>query len=243
MSATGERALAGRRCVVAGERTPLRDALATGFERAGAAVASAPAVATRAAAERAAAEVRDALGGAADALVTCPPRLGAASIDELDPAAFEGAVAALYKSPFLHTQTLLGDLRAGGDGRIVYVTSAAGILGRAYAAHLAAGARAVIALMRTVACEEAPGVTANAIAAGPMDGDPLLAARERALIEQTAARPAAATAAVTERIPLGRLTTADDVLRTALWALAPESAFLTGDVLAVAGAAELQVWP
>lgn len=235
--------LAGRRCVVAGEETPLRAELAAGLERAGAAVASAPPALTRASAERAAAAAREQLGGPADALVTSPPRLAAASLDELDPAAFDGALAALYKSPFLHTQALLGDLRTGGDGRIAYVTSAAGLLGRAHTAHLASGARATIALMRAVAYEEAPRVSANAIAAGPMEGDPLLAARERALVERVGVEPGAATAAVAERIPIGRLTSAEDVLSTVAWALAPGNAFLTGEVVTVAGAAELQVWP
>jgi len=243
MSAPGDSALTGRRCVVAGDETPLRSALAAGLERAGAAVATAPAVTSRAAAEQAAAASRQALDGPADALVTCPPPLDAAAIDELDPAAFDGAVAALYKSPFLHTQALLGDIRASGDGRIVYVTSAVAVVARAYTAHLAAGARATVALMRTVACEEAPRVSANAIAAGPIEGDPLLAARARALVEQTGVEPSAAAAAVAERIPIGRLTTAEDVLRTTVWALAPESAFLTGELLTVAGAGELQVWP
>lgn len=243
MTAAYDSQLAGRRCVVAGEETPLRAALAAGLERAGAAVVSASAVATRAAADREAASAREVLDGPVDALVTSPPRLPAASLDELDPAAFDGALAALYRSPFLHTQALLGDLRAGGDGRVVYVTSAAGLLARAYTAHLAAGARATIALMRAVAYEEAPRVSANAIAAGSMEGDPLLAARERALVERVGVEPGAATAAVAERIPIGRLTTAEDVLSAVAWALAPASTFLTGEVLTVAGAAELQVWP
>jgi NAD(P)-dependent dehydrogenase (short-subunit alcohol dehydrogenase family) len=235
--------LGGRRCVVAGEDTPLRAALCEGLERAGAVVAPVAVATTRDAAEQAVADVRQALDGRAGALVTTPPPLVAASLDELDPVTFDGAIAAAYKSPFVYTQALLGDLRAGGDGRIVHVTSAAGILGRAYTSHLAAGARATIALMRTVAYEEGPAVKANAIATGPMDGDALLGARARALVEQTDTRPEDAVAAVAERIPLARLTTTDDVLQTLLWALAPQSSFLTGEVLTVAGASELQVWP
>lgn len=243
MSAASEGPLAGRRCVVAGAETSLRAAVAAGLEAAGAAVAVVGPAASRAEAERHAGGARGALGGPAGALVTCPPQLAAASLDELDQATFDAAVAAAYKSPFLHTQALLGDLRASGDGRIAYVTSAAGIRGRAHTAHLAAGARALIALMRTVANEEGPRVKANAIAAGPLERDALLGARERALVERAGVAACAATADVAERIPLGRLTTAADVLHTLRWALAPDSDFLTGDVLAVAGASELQVWP
>jgi NAD(P)-dependent dehydrogenase (short-subunit alcohol dehydrogenase family) len=238
-----DRPLAGRRCLVAGDDTPLCDALRAGLELAGAEVAAAATAATRADAERLAVDGRRQLGGAVDTLVACPPRLAAASIDELDPARFDGALDAAYKSPFRQTQALLGDLRHSGNGRIVYVTSAAGILGRAYTAHLAAGARAAIALMRTVAYEEAPAVTANAIAVGPMAGDALLGARARGLAEQRGTAADAAAAAVAERIPLGRLTEPEDVLQTLLWVLRPQSAFLTGELLTVAGASELQVWP
>jgi NAD(P)-dependent dehydrogenase (short-subunit alcohol dehydrogenase family) len=243
MSATVARPLAGRRCVVAGDDTPLRAALAAGLEGAGAAVARVAAAATRADADRSAATAATELGGPPDVLVAVPPALAAASIDELGPDAFGAALDGAYRSPLLHTQALLPALREGGDGRIAYVTSAAGVLGRAYAAHLAAGARAAIALMRTVACEEAPAVTANAIATGPMAGDALLAARARGIAEQTGVAAGEAEAEVARRIPLGRLIEPEDVLQTLVWALRRESAFLTGEVLTVAGASELQVWP
>jgi NAD(P)-dependent dehydrogenase (short-subunit alcohol dehydrogenase family) len=234
--------LAGRRCLVAGNETPLRAALGAGLERAGAAVAFAATVGDRAAAEHAAEQARAALGGPLDALVATPPQLDAAGIDELDPARFDGALDAGYRSPFLQTQAVLGDLRVQ-TGSVVYVTSVAGLLGRAYTAHLAAAARAAIALMRTVAYEEAPAVTANAIAVGPMAGDALLAARARGLAEQRDMAPDAAAAAVAERIPLGRLAEPADVLATLLWVLSPSSRFLTGEVVTVAGGSELQVWP
>lgn len=243
MSGVNDRVLGGRRCLVAGDDTPLRAALVEGLEQEGTAVAVAGTAVGRATAERAAAAAREQLGGAVDLLVATPPHLTAAGIDALDPATFDGALDAGYKSPFLYTQVLLPDLRASDAGRVVYVTSAAGILGRAYTAHLAAGARAAIALMRTVAYEEAPAVTANAIAVGPHAGDALFGAWTRGLVEQRALTPEAAGEAVVERIPLGRLAEPDDVLEALLWLLAPRSGFMTGEVLTVAGAGELQVWP
>jgi NAD(P)-dependent dehydrogenase (short-subunit alcohol dehydrogenase family) len=242
MSGSDDRGLAGRRCLVAGDQTPLRAALVAGLEREGAAVAVADTASGRAAAESSAAHARERLGGAVDALVATPPSVAAADIDALDPATFDRALDAGYKSPFLYTQALLRDLRAGG-GRVVYVTSAAGLLGRAYTAHVAASARAVIALMRTVAYEEAPTVTANAIAVGPHADDALLGARTRGLVEQRALAPEAAAEAVAERIPLGRLAEPGDVLEALLWLLRPRVGFMTGEVLTVAGASELQVWP
>lgn len=235
--------LAGRRCVVAGDESELRTAIAAGLADAGATVAQTPTAVDRAAADAAASSARRQLGGTPDALVASPPRLAAASIDELDPATFGAALAAGYKSPFLHTQALLDDLRGAGDGRVVYVTSAAGILARAHTAHLAAAARAAIALMRTLAQEEGAALRANAIAVGPLDGDALLEARTRGLAEQRGLDDAAARAAVAEGTPLGRLAEPADVVATLRWLLGPESAFLSGQVIPVAGASELQVWP
>lgn len=245
MSAAAIQPLAGRRVVVAGEECELRTAVAAGLADAGATVAQAPAAGDRAAAEEAADGARAQLGGAPNALVATPPALAAASIDELDRATFDGALAAGYKSPFLHTQALLADLRAAGDGRVVYVTSVAGILGRAHTAHLAAAARAAIALMRTLAQEEGAALSANAIAVGPLHGgdDALLQARVRGLAEQRGLDADAARAAVAEGTPLGRLAEPGDVVATLRWLLGPESGFLTGQTIPVAGASELQVWP
>jgi NAD(P)-dependent dehydrogenase (short-subunit alcohol dehydrogenase family) len=236
--------LAGRRCVVAGDESELRTAIAAGLADAGATVAQVPAAADRASADAAAESARGQLGGAPNALVATPPRLAAASIDELDPAAFGAALTAGYKSPFLHTQALLDDLRAASDGRVVYLTSAAGMLARAHTSHLAAAARAAIALMRTLAQEEGAALSANAIATGPLDGDDaLLEARVRGLAAQRGLDGAAARAAVVEGTPLGRLAEPADVVATLRWLLGPESGFLSGQVIPVAGASELQVWP
>jgi 3-oxoacyl-[acyl-carrier protein] reductase len=234
--------LDGRLCLVAGDEGPLRRTLCEGLEEAGAVAAPVPGVATADEVADALADVRGRLGGI-DALVACPRQPRAASLDELAPDSFDAAIGAAYKSPFLYTQAVLPDLRQRDWGRLVYVTSAAGVLGRSYTTHVAAAARAVIALARTVALEEAPRVTANAIAVGPMDGDPLLAARARALAEAKGIADDTAGEAVRERIPLGRLTEPADVLHAVLWALRPETDFLTGQVISVAGASELQVWP
>ncbi len=238
----GQHGLDGRLCLVAGDDSPLRSTLCEGLEQAGAVAAPVPGAATASEVAEVLADVHGRLG-VVDAFVACPRQPGAASLDELAPEAFDTALAKAYKSPFLYTQAVLPDLRQRGGGRLVYVTSAAGVLGRAYTAHVAAAARAVIALARTVALEEAPRVTANVIAVGPMEGDPLLEARARALAAAQDIDRAKAAAAVRERIPLGRLTEPADVLHAVLWALRPDSDFLTGQVVAVAGASELQVWP
>jgi 3-oxoacyl-[acyl-carrier protein] reductase len=165
-------AAAGRLgCLVVGDETALAVAVAAGLEAAGAQVARAPAAGSRAEAAAAVARAAESVGEIA-ALVSCPPAGAPASLDELTPAVFDAALATSFRSPFLYTQAALPALRASRRGRLVYVTSTLGINARPHTAHLAAAARAVIALMRTAALETGPTVTANAIAAAERPTDP-----------------------------------------------------------------------
>jgi NAD(P)-dependent dehydrogenase (short-subunit alcohol dehydrogenase family) len=232
----GQHGIDGRLCVVGGDESPLRAALAEGLEDAGAVVATVAGARDRDAAGREVQQVRDRLGPI-EMLVCCPPVTAAASLEELPPAAFDAALDAGFKSPLRLTQAVLPDMYAGGFGRIVYVTSGAGVRGRAFTSHVAASARALASLAQTITLEDAPVVTANAIAVGPIEGSTLLEARLRSL------GPDALPAAIAERAPFGGLPQATDVLEAVIWALRPSSGFLSGQTIAVAAGSELQVWP
>jgi 3-oxoacyl-[acyl-carrier protein] reductase len=242
MTGGDRHSLEGRVCVLSGADSAVAPTLQSGLEAAGAVVAVVPAVRSRSEATAAIATVRD-RHGPVELLVCCSPDTAPASLEELAPPIFDAAMTGAFKSPFLLTQAVLGEMSANGFGRIVYVTSSLGILGRAYTAHLAAGARALIALARTVVAEESPAVTANTIAVGPIEGSALLAARLRGLAIAGAVDNAAGGAQLEERLPPGKLPTADDALDAVLWALQPSSGFLMGQTITVAGASELQVWP
>lgn len=232
----GQHGIDGRLCVVGGDESPLRAALAEGLEDAGAVVATVAGASDRAAAGQSIQQVRDRLGPI-EMLVCCPPVAAAASLEELPPADFDAALDAGFKSPLRLTQAILPDMYAGGFGRIVYVTSSAGIRGRAFTSHVAASARALMSLAQTITLEDAPAVTANTIAVGPIEGSTLLEARLRGL--GTGAEPGA----IAEQMPLGSLPQATDVLEAAIWALRPSSGFLSGQTITVAAGSELQVWP
>lgn len=163
---TGEpktRDAAGLGCLVVGDDTALTVAVRAALEAAGAQVAGAPVADSREQAERAIADARQSIGEMT-ALVSCPPAVAAVSIDELTPAAFDAALAASFRSPFLYTQAAFPSLRATPHGRLVYVTSTLGITARPDSAHVAAAERAVITLMRTAALEAGSTVTANVVA-------------------------------------------------------------------------------
>jgi NAD(P)-dependent dehydrogenase (short-subunit alcohol dehydrogenase family) len=150
-------------CLVVGEDGPLTAAVRAGLAAAGMRVAWGSTASSRAEAESAVAAA-EAEVGALTVLVTCPPSAAAVAFDELSPAAFDGTLAAAFRSPFLYTQAALPKLRAAADGRLVYVVSTLGISGEPRTAHVAAAEQAVIALMRTATLEVTPPLTANAVA-------------------------------------------------------------------------------
>jgi gluconate 5-dehydrogenase len=113
-----------------------------------------------------------------------------------------------------------------GHGRIIFVSSVAGLL-----AHKAHGAYAATKgglnqLMRVMAHEWADrGVTVNAVAPGYTETD---------LTSEHLARPGV-RAQLTSLVPEGRLGTIDDIVGPVLFLASEKSSFVTGHVLYVDG--------
>lgn len=126
---------------------------------------------------------------------------------------------------FRCTQACLPDMRAGGWGRIVNIASQAGRTRSDIAgAHYAASKAGMMALARTVACEDgAAGITANSVAPGRIDTP----------MAQVAG--AAINAEYLKRIPVGRLGTPDDVAAAVAFLASDEAGFITGVTLDVNG--------
>jgi NAD(P)-dependent dehydrogenase (short-subunit alcohol dehydrogenase family) len=130
------------------------------------------------------------------------------------------------------TQAALPHLRAAGGGSIVNQSSVAALVGIPGLAAYSAAKGAVVALTRALAAELAPErIRVNAICAGTVDTPmvrPLLAARGAGDLELGAKLTA-------ERYPLGRIGTADEIARAALFLASDESSFITGTVLTADG--------
>ena len=125
-------------------------------------------------------------------------------------------------------------LERGGPGRIINIASVAGKVGMPKRAVYNASKFAVIGLTQAMAQELAPhGITVNAICPGAMD-----TARNQSSRAREEANPDAQTARVQQIIgaaPVGRIGTATDVARVALFLCEPASDFITGQSINVDG--------
>jgi 3-oxoacyl-[acyl-carrier protein] reductase len=114
-------------------------------------------------------------------------------------------------------------LKARG-GRIVNITSVSGQAGQTGQANYSSAKAGLIGLTKATARELASrGITCNAVAPGFV------------LTELTRDLPEALQAQLTERTPLGRFGTAEEIADAVAFLVSDEAAFITGQVLAVDG--------
>jgi 2-hydroxycyclohexanecarboxyl-CoA dehydrogenase len=131
-------------------------------------------------------------------------------------------------SAFACTHAALPAMQAAGFGRIINITSEAGRLGSKGGAVYSAAKGGVIAFTKSMARENARfGITANAIAPGPI---------RTPMLEAAVARGADKTLhAMTDATLLRRLGEPDEVAAAALFLASDQAAYITGETLGVSG--------
>ena len=159
--------------------------------------------------------------GSVELLVTCAGIFAPTPIAELTPAAWRHTLDVNLTGTFLCARRALGPMRSAGFGRIVTISSGAGLDGGTEAcAHYAASKGGVIALTKALAKEVArDGITVNCVAPRSIR-TPMIAGLEEELEPQ---------------IPVGRLGEPDDVAAAVGFLCSAHAEYVTGEVFVLNG--------
>ncbi|HEY2801457.1 MAG TPA: 3-oxoacyl-[acyl-carrier-protein] reductase [Chthoniobacterales bacterium] len=128
------------------------------------------------------------------------------------------------KGAFSFTQAVMRAMVKQRSGRIINISSIAGLTGNAGQANYAASKAGLIGLTKTLARELASrGITVNAVAPGFIETD------------MTGVLPDQVKEAILGKIPLGKFGESADIAAAVAFLAAPEAKFITGQVLTVDG--------
>ena len=136
-------------------------------------------------------------------------------------------------SSYLCTRLVAPQMIKAGGGSIVYISSGAGRRGLAYRIGYCSAKAGQVGMTYAMALELAPHkIRVNCVAPGAVEGDRI----DRVIEGQAQARGVsveAVRAMVVERMPLKRMTTADDIVDATLFFCSDMARSISGQVLAV----------
>jgi 2-hydroxycyclohexanecarboxyl-CoA dehydrogenase len=149
---------------------------------------------------------------------------------EMTPERWRRLVAVNLEGVFACTHAVLPAMQEAGYGRIVNIASEAGRVGSKGSAVYSAAKGGVIAFTKTIARENARyGITANAIAPGPINTPLLNAARA---LGEVGERIIETMKAATQMRRLGEV---DEVAAAVAFLASDDASFVTGETLGVSG--------
>jgi 3-oxoacyl-[acyl-carrier protein] reductase len=128
------------------------------------------------------------------------------------------------KGAFAFTQAVMRPMIKQRSGRIINISSIAGLTGNAGQANYSASKAGLIGLTKTLARELASrGITVNAVAPGLIETDMTTVLSDE--IRQS----------ILQKVPLGKLGEPDDIAGAVAYLASPEAKYITGQVLTVDG--------
>lgn len=146
---------------------------------------------------------------------------------EITPAEWERQIAVNLTGTFNCSQAAAREMATREYGRIVNITSVAGLIGPIDLAAYGAAKAGIVGLTRAAALDLADlGITVNAIAPGPIETELMLGAWSAEALRE---RP--------QHGAIARFGTVEEVAHTALFLASPDSGFITGVTISVDGGA------
>ena len=151
---------------------------------------------------------------------------GLVPLQEMTEDQWDRMIAVHLKGAFNCTRAVLGDMTAAGWGRIVNVSSVAGLSGAPNLVHYSAAKAGLIGFTKALAGEVGPrGITVNAIAPGLID-TPML---------QRSGWPDSLTQIIVAQNPIKRIGTPEDIAAACAYLVSEEASYVTGQVLSPNG--------
>ena len=148
------------------------------------------------------------------------------AVAQMSEAQWDKMIAVHLKGTFNCTRHLVQDMIDARWGRIVSISSVAGLRGAAGFVHYSAAKAGIAGFSKALALElGSSGVTVNAIAPGLIE-TPIL--KGSALRDET-------IAAMVRHTPVGRIGAPEDIAACCAYMVAEEASFLTGQVLSPNG--------
>lgn len=173
--------------------------------------------------------------GRIDVLINNAGQAESAPFLKTDAKLWRRMIAVNLDGAFHASQAALPGMIEFGWGRIVNISSIAGLAGYAYVTAYCAAKHGVVGLTRALALELAPkNITVNAVCPGFTDTDMTTRAIAN-IVAKTGRTPEQARGELASHNPQKRLIQPEEVASAVVWLCLPESQSITGQAIAVSG--------